>query len=140
MINYVTNQSMIGWKQAFRGHVVKYWRNDCKDRFFNHEINKIIIKMCTNHYVECWKDRNEEFHDPQKQRQYVIEWMKAIERMILNSNKECAIKCLRSQEVNVQETSTKHLQRRNRHLLEVHKKSKEGANNWDIRSFMVTKD
>ena len=79
MNNYVTNQSMIGWKQAFRGCVVKHWRNDCKDRVFNHEINKIIIKMCTKHYVECWKDRNEEFHDPQRQRQHVIEWMKEIE-------------------------------------------------------------
>ena len=67
----------------------------------------------------------------------MIEWINEIERMILNSNKECAIKCLRSQEVNVQETSTKHLQRINMNLLEVYKKSKEGANNVDIRSFMV---
>ena len=53
---------------------------------------------------------------------------------------KCAIKCLRSQEVNAQETLTKHLQRRNRYLLEIYKKSKERTNNWDIRSFMVTKD
>ena len=66
--------------------------------------------------------------------------MEEIERMMLNSNKECAINFLRSQDVNVQETSTKNLQRRNRHLLEVCKKSKEETNNWDIRSFMVTKD
>ena len=55
----------------------------------------------------------------------MIEWMKAIEQMMLNSNKECVIKCLRSQEVNVQETSTKHLQKRNRHSSEVHKNQKK---------------
>ena len=46
--------------------------------------------------MECWRKRNEYFHDPQKQREYVIEWMKEIERMILRSNKEQAIKYMRS--------------------------------------------
>ena len=38
----------------------------------------------------------------------------------------------------MKEISTEHLQRRNRHLLEVHKKLKGGVNKGDIRSFMVT--
>ena len=84
MNNYETNQSMIAWKQAFRGHVVKHWRKDCKDRFFNHEINKMIIRTCTNHHVKCWKDQIEVFYTPQQEIQDIIEWMKALERMTLN--------------------------------------------------------
>jgi len=34
---YITNQSIIGWEQAFRGYIVKVWRFDCIDRFFNQE-------------------------------------------------------------------------------------------------------
>ena len=63
--------------------------------------------MCL--YWLCLREanRNEKFHNPKKQRQHVIERTKAMEELILNSNKDCVIKYLRSQEVNVQETSTK---------------------------------
>ena len=66
--------------------------------------------MCTNHYIECWYEQNEQYHDIEKQRKYVIEWTNAIEKMILNSNKSHAIRCLKNQEINVQEISTTHLQ------------------------------
>ena len=122
---HVTNQSIIGWEHAFRGHVVKVLRFDCQDRNFNQEINRIIVKMCTNHYIECWNERNEHFRDQQKQRKHAIEWMSAIESLMLRSNKCDAIRCLMSQETNVQTTSTMHLQRRNIHLLQVYKLSKK---------------
>jgi len=114
---HITNQSIIGWEQAFRGHVVKALRFNCQDRLFNQEINRIIVKMCTNHYVVCWNERNEQFHDPQKQRKHAIEWMNGIELLMPRSNKCDDIRCLRNQETNVQTTSTMHLQRRNRNLL-----------------------
>ena len=29
----ITNQRQIGWKQAFRGHVVRFWSNECKENY-----------------------------------------------------------------------------------------------------------
>ena len=40
----ITNQRQIGWKQAFRGYVVLFWSNKCKENVFNYKINKIIEK------------------------------------------------------------------------------------------------
>ena len=53
------NQEKIGWKQAFRGCTVKVWNDECKDKYFNHEVSKIVIKLYTNHHIESWHDRNE---------------------------------------------------------------------------------
>ena len=133
---FCTNQAEIGWKQAFRGYTVKVWNNQCKDKYFNHEVSKVIVKLCTNHYIECWYDRNEKYHDEEKKRRYVIEWTEALENMIVRSNKLEAIKCLRNQAVNIQNTSTTQLQHRNKHLIEVYKCSKVDNNSVDIRQYM----
>ena len=95
--------------------------------------------MCTNHYVECWTDRNEKFHDPAKQRQYVIEWMNEIEAMILRSNRIDAIRCVRNHSIRVDNATTKQIQARNSQLLEVHKKAKERKESRDIMSFFPVK-
>lgn len=66
---------------------MKTWRIDCADKYFNFKINKIIIKMCTNNHVEYWRERNEHYHDPKKQRGRIVEWIKEIENIILRSNR-----------------------------------------------------
>ena len=131
-----THQTEIGWKQVFRGYTVKMWHDQCKDVYFNHELSKIIVKRCTNHYIKCWSDRNDKFHDEESKRNYVIEWTKALESMILRSNKLEAIKCLRNQAVDIRSTSTSTLQNRNKHLIEVFKRSKVDENSGDIRQHM----
>ena len=70
---------------------MKEWDRECTNRYFNSEMNRIIVKLCMLHYVECWRDRNEKYHNPQKQREYVIEWTKALEEKVLRSNKIDAI-------------------------------------------------
>ena len=137
---YNTNQAKIGWKQAFRGYTVKVWNDQCKDAYFNHETSKIIIKKCTNHYIKCWNDRNEKYHDEEKKREYVIEWTEALEQMILRSNKIGAIRCLRNQTVNIQNTSTTTLQNRNKHLTEVCKRSKDDDKSGDTRQYVKVVD
>ena len=42
---YCINQEKIGWKQAFRGCTVKMWNNECKDKYFNYEVRKIVFKL-----------------------------------------------------------------------------------------------
>ena len=54
--------------------------------------------------------------------------MNVIESLIIKSNKDKVIKCMRSQEVNVEIALMKHLQKRNRHLLQVYKLLKEETN------------
>ena len=65
----------------------------------------------------------------------MIEWKKRLEDMILNLNQVDAIKCLRHQNMNVEEATIGQIQRRNMFLINVFKRAKaeEGS---DIRSFM----
>jgi hypothetical protein len=116
--------------------VVKIWSRECKDHFFNQELNRRIVKMCTTHYMDYWRERNEQFNEPQKQREYVVEWSKALEVKILRSNKVDAIRCLRNNSVNYESKSIAYLQQRNRYLMRVYKESKIEENNRDIRSYI----
>ena len=138
--DYHTKQVILGWKQAFRGYVVRIWTNECDDENFNYEINKLIIKQCADYYVECWHDRNKKFHNPEKKKEYLIEWLKILDEMIRNSNKEEAVKCLQYYEIDINNASISLLQQRNQHLMEVFKKSKEKNNNKDIRQFLIMKE
>ena len=49
---YQTNQKFMGWDQAFRGHVMKAWNNNCTDWFFNCELSRKVVKLCASHYIE----------------------------------------------------------------------------------------
>ena len=112
----------------------------CRDKYFNAEMNRIIVKACTVHYMDCWRDRNEQFHETRKQREYVIKWSKDLEIKILQSNKIEAIRCLRNNKINYETTSIAGMHRRNRHLMSVFKASKNETNNGDMRSYMRMHD
>ena len=126
----------IAWDQAFRGHAVKTWDRICEERYFNMEINCVLIKKCTSHHMNCWKERNEQCHEPTKQREYVTKWSKTLESKILRSNKTDAMRCLRNNKVNYELKTTACMQQRNRYLMSVLKDSKEERNNRDMRSDM----
>ena len=103
-------------------------------------MNRCIVKKCTSHYVECWMERNEQFHDPDKQRKYMLEWTETLETKILQSNKVNAIRCLRQNVVRVEDKTTKYLQLRNRYLMKVLKDDKEDERNGDVRSYFNIED
>ena len=137
---YDTNQKVIGWENAFRGYIVKRLRDDCNERYFNENINRRIIKRYTSYYMECWFERNEQFHDEDKQRKYVLEWTKALEERILKSNKVNAIRCLQQNKVRLEDKTTNYLQSRNKYLMKVYKDDKEETRNADVRSYFKLKD
>ena len=85
-------------------------------------------------------ERNEQFHDPDKQRKYVLEWTETLETKILQSNKVNAIRCLRQNVVRVEDKTTKYLQLRNRYLMKVLKDDKEDERNGDVRSYFNIED
>ena len=93
------NQQIIGWQNVFRGFVVKRLKDECKEDYFNKIINRILVKKCMSYCIECWFERNEHFHDPEKKKQHVLEWTRKLERRILTSNKVNAIRCLQSNRV-----------------------------------------
>ena len=53
---YSANQEEIGWSHAFREYVTKTWSNEWKDRWFDTQTNKALVKYCALHYVEYWKN------------------------------------------------------------------------------------
>ena len=65
---YVSSQQYVGMRELFRGFIVKDWVEadfNCKQYS---ELNKIVIANAVKFYNQCWKHRNEEFHNERKQR------------------------------------------------------------------------
>lgn len=52
-------QALIGYKNIFRGAIVKDWHgnNDSESRYTNS--NKIIVHDSVSHYARLWRIRNE---------------------------------------------------------------------------------
>ena len=61
-------------KELFRGYVVIMWEgtNENSDKY--RVMNKIVVNKCVNFYVQCWKKRNETYHDEGKQRERIKKW------------------------------------------------------------------
>ena len=38
-------------------------------------LNKIVVRKCVEFYVECWKHRNEVYHDNDKQKERLRNWV-----------------------------------------------------------------
>jgi len=83
--DYETNQQMVGMTYLFRGYVIKVWKgvNFNQDKY--RILNKILIKHCVMYYVKCWKDRNEHYHDEEKQKQRAIQCKRDLEQYIQNN-------------------------------------------------------
>ena len=88
--------------------------------------------MC---HEECWSDQNDKFHDPAKQRQCALDWLKATEELILRLNKVDAIRCVRNQVFNAKNKTIKTIQVKNRYFLEACKKLSERNDCASIRFF-----
>ena len=53
--DWFTNQQMIGFKDMFRGLIVKQWIAGNEHCVNFHIYNKISTNYCVKFYVECWK-------------------------------------------------------------------------------------
>jgi len=80
------NQQYVGMKELFRGYVVIDWEGTNLRTKKYKELNKIIVKRCVQYYDECWKHRNEEYHNEEKQRKRIITWYERVRKKAENSN------------------------------------------------------
>ena len=70
--NQLTAQCLIGYKQLFRGWVMKNLLNVQEFQTIGMgKVNKIIIMKSVEFYSLAWKDRNEVFHNKAQQKQFV---------------------------------------------------------------------
>ena len=45
-------------------------------------MNKVVIKHAVRFYNECWRHRNDEFHDEAKQRNRFINWYEKLKKEV----------------------------------------------------------
>ena len=83
-----TNQCLIGMKELFRGCVMKMWEgtnvncNKCK------VLNKRVVRRCAEYYLKYWKNRNDAYHDEDRQNKRIKKWYKNEFRSTENSEYE----------------------------------------------------
>ena len=73
-----TSQQHVGLQQLFRGYVVKDWVGANFNCDVCSELNAILVMHAVKFYVECWENRNEEYHDETKQRSRMINWYREL--------------------------------------------------------------
>ena len=71
--DYYTNQQMIGYRDLFRGVVVKEWVIENQNNINFYAYNKVLVKSCVQFYNECWKRRCVVLHDPEVQKKVLKE-------------------------------------------------------------------
>ena len=77
-----TLQQYAGFKDLFRGFVVKDWDGpdfNCRKHTY---LNKILVKKVVLFYSICWKHRNDVYHNEEKQRERLIKWHERIKLQV----------------------------------------------------------
>ena len=65
-------QQCIGCKELFRGFAVKDWKGSNFNCTKCASIEKILVKKAVLFYNQCWKNRNKEYHNAEKQKDRLI--------------------------------------------------------------------
>ena len=74
LVNYkeklTTNQIYIGFCNIFCRFIVRAQNgtNFGIDKYA--EYNKVLVKLCMNYYIKCWRSRCEDFHNKEFQRKH----------------------------------------------------------------------
>jgi len=137
--DYKMNQQFVGMKELFRGYVVIMWEgtNENSDKY--RVMNKIVVNKCVNFYVQCWKKRNETYHDEGKQRERIKKWYENE----INKAKSSEIRQLRDYaqkfKLNEERSSTEMMKVWIKNLKELEKKIGEVSKN-DIRRYMSARE
>ena len=66
--NFHANQQLIGHKDLFAGVTLKEQVISNQKRIAFKQCDKEIVKMCVEHFHQCWKKRCDAYHVPQVQR------------------------------------------------------------------------
>ena len=54
--NFCTNPSMFGMIELFKGTIVREWMFQDNTRIFCSDRDNLIVKMCVEFGIECWKN------------------------------------------------------------------------------------
>ena len=98
------------------------------------KLNKIIVRKCVEFYVKCWKERNEEYHNDDKQRNRIMKWYEKIKLKAENSNQRQMRLCVKKNEIKVQQCRTETIKRWMHNVKEFEKKIDKIPQN-DIRRY-----
>ena len=72
--NENTMQQVIGNDMIFRGFIVKDWFGNGKDELLCRKHNRVIVKLCVQHYWTFWKERNDMMNKKDVKRKFVMDW------------------------------------------------------------------
>ena len=100
------------------------------------KLNKIIIKKSVIYYSKAWNHQNESLHDPEKYRQYVLEWNEKLILRIEQGNKPEMTKYLRTYPLDISKCTNSYIRRWNIAAQELCKRvSNEVVS--DIRQYFI---
>ena len=102
--------------------MVRNWENVLEAPIKNMtKLNKTIVKQSVLLYSKAWSIRNEEFHDEDTYRKYVISWNKQITKMITEGNKPEMNKYIRAYPLNIECCSNQEIKRWNLAATEIYR-------------------
>lgn len=139
--NYLANinnenamQQVIGHDVIFRGFIVKDWFGNGKDELLNRKYNRVIVKLCVQHYWTCWKERNDIMNNKDVKRKFVMDWCEnEVKKNALHPSKNVRL-YVREYAGKVKNQATDHMQRWLIGLNSVIKREKSHGRN-DIRRY-----
>ena len=133
--NYVTTQHIIGMKNMFKGWIVKGWDDPRKEQSSDmRKVNIMLVKASVSYYSKSWVHRNEMLHNPEKYKEYVVQWHHRIVALLERSNRPVMRQYLRTQQIDTEKCSSGYIRQWNISTMEMYKKT-DKENLGDIRSF-----
>ena len=136
---YKTNQQYVGMKELFRGHVVRDWEGADHNEMKHRQLNKIVVKKCVEYYAACWKERNIEHHDEEKQRNRVLKWHANMMNKVENSVEEQLRKYVQQHPIEVDKCKTESIRRWINNVKEFERRMERTPKDDIRRYFMVEK-
>ena len=103
---YESSQQHVGMKNLFRGFIVKDWEGANFNCVKYSQLNKIVIVNAVKFCNQCWKHRNEEFHNEEKQRVRMINWYNNLKRKVEQDEPPQVKLFVRRNHIDVQRSST----------------------------------
>ena len=98
------------------------------------KLNRMSVKRCVECYDKCWKHRNNEHHEEEKQRKRLIKWYEKVKRKAENSNDRQLRMYGEKREINVNRCKNDTIKRWMHNTKEFEKRMEKTEKN-DIRRY-----
>ena len=122
-----TNQQHVGTQELFRGRVAIDWEGANLNTRKCKTLNKIIARKCVEFHMKCWKKRNNDYHDENKQRKRILKWHEKIKMKAENSNETQMRLYVKKHEIKVQQCKTETIKRWINNVKEFDRKIEKNA-------------